>query len=161
MRRAILLGVVGTVTAVVALTALAQTGRDGTPPSGLTVLGSSVDTEMIAEGQDIYAESCASCHGAELEGAPDRRRRNETGRMPAPPHDESGHTWHHSDADLFTITKSGLGTVVPGYESDMPAFEGVLSDAEIKAVLGYIKSTWPERARAVQAEVTANDESGS
>ncbi|SFP84406.1 hypothetical protein SAMN04488047_11438 [Tranquillimonas alkanivorans] len=41
----------------------------------------------------------------------------------------------------------------------MPAFEGVLSDAEIEAVLAYIKSTWPERQRTFQAEVTANDES--
>lgn len=158
MRRALLLSSAGSAAAVAALAALAQAGKEDVP-SGLTVLGSSVDAAMVAQGQDIYAESCASCHGANLEGAPDWRRRNESGRMPAPPHDESGHTWHHSDADLFTITKFGVGAVVPGYESDMPAFEGILSDAEIEAVLAYIKSTWPERQRTFQAEVTANDES--
>ena len=81
--------------------------------------------------------------------------------MPAPPHDETGHTWHHSDQDLFAITKGGVEAVVPDYESDMPAFDGILSDEEIEAVLGYIKSTWPERQRAFQAEITANDEEGS
>jgi mono/diheme cytochrome c family protein len=78
--------------------------------------------------------------------------------MPAPPHDDTGHTWHHSDRQLFTITKRGVSAIVPGYDSNMPAFEGVLTDAEIVAVLAYIKSTWPERERSFQAEVTANDE---
>ncbi|MEM9762953.1 MAG: cytochrome c, partial [Pseudomonadota bacterium] len=104
---------------------------------------------------------CASCHGADLEGQPDWKRRLDSGRMPAPPHDETGHTWHHADRQLFTITKLGLGAVVPDYESDMPAFEGVLTDREIRAVLAFIKSTWPGRQRAFQAEVTANDRGGS
>ena len=81
--------------------------------------------------------------------------------MPAPPHDNSGHTWHHTDQALFTITKFGVGAVVPGYESDMPAFGEVLSDEEIAAVLAYIKTSWSERERAFQAEVTANAEDKS
>jgi mono/diheme cytochrome c family protein len=35
----------------------------------------------------------------------------------------------------------------------MPAFAGVLSDAEIRAVLAFIKSHWGERERAFQGEV--------
>jgi mono/diheme cytochrome c family protein len=70
--------------------------------------------------------------------------------MPAPPHDASGHTWHHKDSDLFTITKRGVEAIVPGYESDMPPFEAVLTDEEIEAVLAYIKSTWPQREREYQ-----------
>lgn len=130
-------------------------------PEGLTFLGTPVTAEQVALGQDLYAANCASCHGANLEGQPDWRRRNENGRMPAPPHDESGHTWHHADRQLFTITKLGVSAIVPGYESDMPAFEGILSDAETAAVLAYIKSTWPERERGFQAEVTVNDGDGS
>ncbi|WP_417728459.1 c-type cytochrome [Roseovarius sp.] len=130
-------------------------------PEGLTFLGTPVTAEQVALGRDLYGANCASCHGANLEGQPDWRRRNENGRMPAPPNDASGHTWHHADRPLFTITKLGLGAVVPGYESDMPAFEGILSDAEIVAVLAYIKSTWPERERGFQAEVTVNDGDGS
>ena len=127
----------------------------------LPFLGEPITAAQLALGQQLYAANCASCHGANLEGQPDWRRRNENGRMPAPPHDASGHTWHHADRPLFTITKLGVGAVVPDYESDMPAFEGILSDDEIVAVLAWIKSTWPERERGFQAEVTANDGGGS
>lgn len=120
---------------------------------GLTFLGSVVTKDDIALGKQIYTESCASCHGADLEGQPDWKRRLPSGRMPAPPHDETGHTWHHSDQDLFTMTKLGVAAIVPDYEGDMPAFEDMLTDAEIKAVLAFIKSTWPERQRAFQAQV--------
>ena len=105
----------------------------------------------IASGRQIYAEHCASCHGAELEGQPDWQTRLPNGRMPAPPHDASGHTWHHSDSQLFTIVKNGVSAIVPGYESDMPGFEGVLTDDQIQTVLAYIKSTWPDREREYQA----------
>uniref|UniRef100_UPI00345BD2FB c-type cytochrome n=1 Tax=uncultured Jannaschia sp. TaxID=293347 RepID=UPI00345BD2FB len=143
-----------------AIAALAQQGAD-VPVDGLTFLGEPVTEDDIALGQELYAATCASCHRADLEGQPDWKRRLESGRMPAPPHDESGHTWHHADRQLITITKLGVGGVVPGYESDMPAFEGVLTDEEIRAVLAFIKSTWPDRQRAFQSDVSANDEGGS
>ena len=84
-------------------------------------------------------------------------KRNASGKLPAPPHDETGHTWHHSDKQLFTITKFGLAAIAPGYESDMPAFEDVLSDDEIRTILDYIKSTWPERPQAYQTQRSRND----
>lgn len=116
-------------------------------------MGEPVTAEEIALGQEVYTANCASCHGRDLEGQPDWKRRLENGRMPAPPHNETGHTWHHADSQLFTITKFGLRAVVEDYESDMPAFQGVLTDAEIRAVIGFIKSTWPDRKRDFQAEV--------
>ncbi|SFJ29021.1 c-type cytochrome [Albimonas pacifica] len=146
---------------VAALAAVAQQENGDAPADGVTFRGEPVAAEEIAVGRELYAETCASCHGADLEGQADWKRRLDSGRMPAPPHDETGHTWHHSDQDLFAITKGGVEAVVPDYESDMPAFDGILSDEEIEAVLGYIKSTWPERQRAFQAEITANDEEGS
>ena len=106
------------------------------------------DPVQVEQGRAIYAQNCAACHGRELEGEADWRRRKDNGRLPAPPHDASGHTWHHPGAQLFEITKSGMSAVVPGYESDMPVFGGVLSDAEIWAVLAFIKSTWPQEIRA-------------
>jgi len=109
----------------------------------------------VASGRALYATHCASCHGLELGGQPDWQERLPSGRMPAPPHDASGHTWHHSDGVLFRLTKEGVAAVVGGgYQSDMPGFAGVLSDDEIRAVLAFIKRTWPERERAYQAEVT-------
>lgn len=81
--------------------------------------------------------------------------------MPAPPHDESGHTWHHPDEVLFGITKHGLVPpyAPPGYASDMPAFGGKLSDNEIRSVLAFIASHWMSRevleARAEMMRNTA------
>ena len=110
--------------------------------------------EQLALGGRLYADHCASCHGAELQGQPRWQVRLPNGRLPAPPHDATGHTWHHADSELFLITKQGLAALVPGYESDMPAFEGVLTDPEIEAVLAFIKSGWPERERAYQRRRT-------
>lgn len=110
-----------------------------------------------ADGEALYAEHCAACHGAELEGQTEWRTPNEDGTMPAPPHDRTGHTWHHGDAFLFDYTKLGgqetlkrIGvTDVP---SGMPAFAGTLSDQQILEILAFIKSTWPERERQVQEQ---------
>ena len=100
----------------------------------------------VSNGHDIYVEQCASCHGAQLEGAKNWRDPDEDGMAQAPPHDESGHTWHHPDTTLFEITKFGTAKIVgQGYESNMPGFESILSDQNILDVLAYIKSTWPEK----------------
>jgi mono/diheme cytochrome c family protein len=115
------------------------------------LLGSSEDPERIALGRSLYAAHCASCHGANLEGQPNWQETLPNGRLPAPPHDANGHTWHHADDKLFAITKHGMAAVVPGHASDMPAFAGVLSDEEIEAVFAFIRSTWPERERDYQA----------
>jgi mono/diheme cytochrome c family protein len=107
------------------------------------------DAAQVARGKAIYEQHCLVCHGKELEGQPEWQSRNAQGRLPAPPHDDSGHTWHHDDSVLLGITKFGVAKFAsPGYESDMPAFEGRLSDAEIAAVLAYIKSRWSPAVHA-------------
>jgi len=113
------------------------------------------DAGQVALGEAVYRASCGSCHGVNLEGQPDWRIRKPDGRLPAPPHDETGHTWHHADEQLFRITKLGLKPPLApdGYESDMPAFGGVLPDDEIWAVLAFIKSRWPPRTLARQPKL--------
>jgi S-disulfanyl-L-cysteine oxidoreductase SoxD len=114
--------------------------------------GAGIDSQ-ITLGQRVYAQQCASCHGANLQGQPNWRTPNPSGSMPAPPHDMSGHTWHHSDQQLFEITKyGGQHYSTPDYINAMPAFEDRLSDDEIRAVLAYIKSTWPADIRAAQEQ---------
>jgi len=117
------------------------------------------DASRVALGERVYSQHCASCHGAKLEGQPNWRSRLPNGRLPAPPHDESGHTWHHPDRLLFAITKNGL--VPPyapkGYASDMPAYAGSLTDDEIWAALAFIKSRWTSReVREARAQMSAS-----
>ena len=112
---------------------------------------------VVMLGERIYQAECALCHGAELEGQANWRERGADGRLPAPPHDATGHTWHHSDKVLFELTKQGPAALVGGdYESDMPGYDGALSDQEIIAVLSFIKSRWPPEIRRRHDQV--NDE---
>lgn len=110
---------------------------------------------MVAQGQAVYSRECASCHGAQLEGQPNWRQQGPHGVLPAPPHDASGHTWHHPDDLLFRIVKYGTAKVanMPDYRSGMPVYEGRLSDEEIVAALSYIKSRWPPQVRARHDEM--------
>ncbi len=108
------------------------------------------DAQLLEQGRNIYAAQCASCHGVHREGQAHWRDRGADGRLPAPPHDETGHTWHHPDEVLFRITQQGVAKAVgiEGYASNMPAYGGTLSDAQIVAVLSWIKSQWPARVQA-------------
>ena len=113
------------------------------------------DQNYVARGQALYRTACASCHGARLEGQANWRERGPDGLLPAPPHDASGHTWHHPDEVLFNLTKFGVQPYAgPGYRSAMPAFGDKLSDEDILAILSYIKSTWPAEVRQRQDATT-------
>jgi mono/diheme cytochrome c family protein len=101
-------------------------------------------------GQQLYEENCGGCHGLNLEGQPDWMKRLPSGKLPPPPHDETGHTWHHTDEQLTRITLDGLAALAPGYETDMPAYRGKLTEDQVKSILDYIKSTWPERIQKMQ-----------
>ncbi len=117
-----------------------------------------MDRAQVETGQRLYAAHCASCHGKNLEGDPDWQSRLPNGRLPAPPHDDTGHTWHHADALLFSIIKDGLvPPIVPeGFETDMPAFGDKFDDKEIWSVLAFIKSTWSEEVQSYQKLMTEN-----
>ncbi len=116
--------------------------------------GERTDPYALMEGEAIYKAECASCHGAKLEGQPDWRIRRADGRLPAPPHDAGGHTWHHPREKLASIVKLGMvpPNAPPGYASDMPAFSGKLSDKQIDNVLAYIESRWPPEVLTQRAE---------
>jgi len=134
---------------ILALTACSDAAAPGSDPRA-----DPRDAARVARGAKVYAQECAACHGPRLEGQADWQRRLPNGRLPAPPHDESGHTWHHPDRVLFAITRDGLAPpyAPKGYESDMQAFRGRLSDEEIWAVLAFIKSRWRPEVWAARAE---------
>jgi mono/diheme cytochrome c family protein len=139
------------------LSACTVIGVEPQTPTTSPLSAPTPDPTLVASGETVYAQHCAECHGEKLEGEADWKSRNVDGSFRAPPHDDSGHTWHHSDRVLREAVLQGgtrlgnLGT------SNMPAYAGVLSDDEVEAVLTYIKSTWPEDVRAIQWEQTVND----
>ena len=110
---------------------------------------------QVEAGRRIYMEACASCHGVSLEGQPNLRKRLPNGRLPAPPHDASGHTWEHTNEVLFRTVKYGPRVYPAGYQTDMPAFEDRLTDSAIAASLAFIASTWPSEIRSKRARIDA------
>jgi mono/diheme cytochrome c family protein len=119
---------------------------------GSATLANSFDRQTIALGEQVYAANCAGCHGVNLEGQPDWQQSNPDGSLQAPPHDETGHTWHHGDAALIeSIRRGGARLSASMGTSTMPAYKDILDDDEITAVLTYIKSTWPDDIRTAQS----------
>lgn len=115
-----------------------------------------LDGRDIMRGAALYQAQCAACHGAELEGQPDWQVPGPDGVLPAPPHDETGHTWHHDNGLLFDYTRRGgeaalAARGITGFTSGMPAFGDTLSDDEIWDILAYIRSTWSAEVQAIQA----------
>ncbi len=113
------------------------------------------DIQLVAKGQELYGARCAACHGVNLEGAADWKTPGADGLLPAPPHDETGHTWHHPDEMLFGITKFGLAEFanLENFKTNMPIYKNIMSDEEIIAVFSYIKSTWPPEIQAGHDEL--------
>jgi len=98
--------VVGAAAAAIAASSLWVTATDAPDGWSLTAAVPG-DPAQLAAGRAVYLQHCASCHGANLEGQANWQQRLPNGRMPAPPHDDEGHTWHHSHDLLFSIVKHG------------------------------------------------------
>ena len=112
------------------------------------------DLSLVTLGQNIYSENCASCHGIDLEGQENWQKRDDEGYLPAPPHDETGHTWHHPDEYLFLMTKYGIEKIIgKKYLNNMPAYKDILTDKEIIAVLSFIKSKWPNQIQEIHNNI--------
>lgn len=111
----------------------AAPGAVGTPNPG--------DAQLTARGREVYAATCAVCHGATLAGHP--AWTVGAGEGLAPPLDASGPSPGKSTVQLVAITRDGTAAGMPGYG-------GTLSDEDLRAVVSYIVSTWPPEARAAQ-----------
>lgn len=111
--------------------------------------------DVVERGRTVYEANCAVCHGANGEGEPNWKVQNDDLTYPAPPHDETGHTWHHADGLLFEIVHDGGSQLdSPTFRSRMPEWGEVLSDDEIRAVITYLKTLWGPDERGFQAEVS-------
>lgn len=111
------------------------------------------DSDTYVMGQTVYTTYCIACHGENGQGQfPDAPMQpDDTGRIGAPPHNETGHTWHHEDELLIQIIREG-GMGLPELFYPMPPFGGILSDEQITAVIAYIKTLWtPEQVESQKA----------
>ncbi len=70
------------------------------------------EAAVVDLGRVVYALYCASCHGVVVRRPNWRQQRDADGYLPAPPHDETGHTWHHPDSYLFLMTKYGIEKMI-------------------------------------------------
>jgi mono/diheme cytochrome c family protein len=124
---------------------------EAAPPSSVHFANAD-DLAKVAGGKLIYAQWCSSCHGKRLQGQPLWQLQDEYSGRRAPAHDESGHTWEHSDEEIYHITRYGrFTTTPPSVHSYMPAFEGILSDQQTLDVLAFIKARWPLGLRISQS----------
>lgn len=90
---------------------------------------------QVNQGETIFLDQCASCHGRQAQGAENWTQADAAGNRPAPPLNGSGHAWHHSLANLTQTVTQGRGA--------MPAFNDTLTQAQITAVLAWTQSRWP------------------
>ena len=98
-----------------------------------------LDPALIEQGQVVYAQNCAACHGQELQGASNWETQHEDGSWPPPPLNSAAHAWQHSDSSIVSTITSGRSA---GKTNPMPAFGEILSESEIRAVIEFIKSNW-------------------
>ncbi len=113
-----------------------------------------LDADRVAQGAALYAQNCASCHGAKLEGVPNWKKTLPDGALPPPPHDSSGHTWHHADALLLGIIAAGGD---PAFDSTMPAFKDRLTIDQMRLILDFIKTSWDKDQRELQWWLTTTN----
>src|ERR671918_3016065 len=97
--------------------------------------------ENLTRGAKLYAANCQVCHGGGIGG----------GMLDIPPPNNArGHTWHHADCQLIGIVLNGSDNTAWGMLDDpdavprMPAWKGVLTEEEVVAILGHIKTWWTQ-----------------
>ena len=117
------------------------------------------DVVKVRAGKALYARHCANCHGRQRQGQPLWQLQDQFAGRRAPAHDQTGHTWAHSDDDLFWMTRDGRFPATPaGVVSYMPAFHDSLANGQIIAVIAYLKASWPIGLRISQAMLNPGNE---
>ena len=119
---------------------------------GVQAAGKWYNSNQVSQGQEIFQQNCASCHGINAEARPGWQEAS--GEASAPPLNGTAHAWHHSPKQLRKTIEHGniqLGGVMPG-------FGDKLSAQQIDAAVAYFQSKWSEdiyTAWAEKFEVTA------
>ncbi len=106
-----------------------------------------IDETLISQinlGKSLYVTHCASCHGDNLQGQLNwSTKKDGDGHNLSPPLNGTGHTWHHSQEQLFSVIKYGFKIYNENYDGKMQGNDK-LNDNDIWSILAYMKSVWPE-----------------
>ena len=97
-------------------------------------------------GSDIFANTCAVCHGPAANGDPGL----------APGLDSPWHAWEHPDRqiqDWIENGKLGLGV-------NMPSYGDKLDEQAISDVIEYVRTLWTQEQRDVQRDLSLRYEEG-
>ncbi|MCP4139736.1 MAG: cytochrome c [Chloroflexi bacterium] len=100
-----------------------------------------VSDDILLLGKEVYAENCATCHGATGEG--------HAKIQSAPALNSSEHAWHHADGQLQRLITDG-GKI-------MPSFGEKLTDDEIVAVIRYFQTWWTQSQLDSQQSLSEQD----
>lgn len=96
--------------------------------------------ELLAEGERLYAESCAACHA--IAG------RDRTGRPVYPGMDFN----LVKPSERFVIRRMKTGVLPEDPEPLMPSFKGRLSSAQMRAVAAYVTAVAKEGPEAPESD---------
>jgi len=120
----------------------------GAPPSGAPSQGTPGGGVAVVDGASVFSGRCAACHQATGQGLP--------GAFPP----LAGSEYVLGDGErVVRIVLRGLSGPVTvagqAFNGAMPAWADQLSDAEIAAVLTYVRSSFGNVASAVTPDVVA------
>ena len=119
----------------------AQASGPAATPTPVASDGAATARQSTA-GQKVYEQHCADCHGERGEGT--------EGAFP-PLAGNRAVTLSHTENLLQNVLYGGFGPTTAGHPRPygMPPFTLALTDAEIAAVLTYIRTSWGNRATEV------------
>ena len=118
------------------------------PPGGEAVRRSvstgAIDPDALARGRALYRESCEDCHGPQGEGA--------RGAYPALAGNRTVVMDPPSNV-IRAVLSGGFQPATPGNPRPwgMPPFGHVLDDAEVAAVITFIRNEWGNSAGGVSS----------
>ena len=137
-------------TLIAAIVAILVTGAVMLVEKRLASTATDADPErpaQVALGRVLYRQHCSYCHGIDREGHEDWRPGMTAASGLAPSLDERSPSVERSDREIFERVKFGGQPFLPAtVRSQMPAFEFNLTDAQIWALVAYLKNRWPEEA---------------
>jgi mono/diheme cytochrome c family protein len=132
----------------IAITIVAAAGL-GLLTFALTAPSGSPAVAAGADGAAVYASNCSACHGAKGQGT--------AGTVP--PLAKNAYVNGDPKKVIHTLLSGMSGAIkVNGttYDGGMPPWKGVLTNAQISAVLTYVRSSWGNKAPAVTEKQVAS-----